>query len=163
MKKQFILLFGVMLVCLFFAGCLGVVGPDDPTINTHNTYEIMYVRVLPILRPDKPDPTNDLFSIFNPIYGGFNSSGIVQVESDKWTAEAWLKDGGPYYIWLIDQKLVNVNAGETVARVAEDIYMRLKGTNSWIKLTFIELNAYAGQGKWAKFFLIKGIQNPGGE
>jgi hypothetical protein len=29
-KSRIILLFGVMLVCLFFVGCFGVVGPTDP-------------------------------------------------------------------------------------------------------------------------------------
>jgi len=155
MKKLMIVVLVILLVPTI--SCKNIFGPSDPP-NITNYYEIMYVRALTIINPNQPDPTNHLFSIFGP-NGGFNSMAMVQVESDKWVAEVMLNDGGPYFISLYDKKVVNVIYGEILASVAEDIYMRLKGTDPWIKLTSV--GPYIGEaGNWAKFFVSKGIKNP---
>jgi hypothetical protein len=148
-----------MILLVPTISCKNIFGPSDPPVDPYNIYEIMYVRVLPIINPYQPDPTNGLFEIFNPTTGGFNSAAMIQIESNKWVAEVLLKDGGPYFIALNDLKVVKIVYGVPVPSTAEDIYMRLKGTDSWVGLASVELRTDE-RGKWSRFFASKGIKNP---
>lgn len=159
----------VFLICLFMlllifslSSCdnLGrsVIGEDDPD-PISGWFEILYERVLPIVNPDSPDPTDGKASTYHSIYGGRNSSRWVQDGEDKWTATVFLRYDSkhPYFIWLIDRK-VEETYGHQIAR---KIFMRPEGSTEWIELLCIEKHGLGVEGEWAKFIADKnGIRNP---
>ena len=139
--------------------CKTLTDPGEPPMPRR--YEILYERVLPIISPEQPDPTGNSFTTWNPKLKGRNSNGMIQIDTNKWMAEIVLEDSATeYYIWLNDKKVVQVNWGEAIPVVAERISMRLKGETSWVELKCVEKNGITTDGKWAKFFANKGIQNP---
>jgi len=55
------------------------------------TFEVKYRRVLPVVRPNMPDPTGDWAMITFPGGGGTQTSRFVQVGANEWQAEVILE------------------------------------------------------------------------
>lgn len=162
MEKKMFLIFGLVLL-LISCKDFWLPGDDDPIPEPDWTeLEILYERVLPVIRTYYyKDITDSKPSIYHGILGGQDPSLWIDAGNNKWKSSIELTHHKlPYYICVYDYEVIRISEEDYFLPIARKLCVRAKGQSDWIELTCIEENK-PFNGEWAAFLVKKsGIRNP---